>query len=78
MSPDDLSAARAQTAAAYRRLADAAIEAAMAHDDPTTQPFVLGAAHRGVLARTEAVKHSQKLLQAVRTGNRTARRQAKV
>lgn len=68
MSPDHLRAARAQTAAALRRLADAAAQEAMLLDFPDAMPDDRDRARSIVIERFEAVKHSRAILQATTAG----------
>jgi hypothetical protein len=65
---DEVQTARAQTANAYRRLADAALAAAVALDDSGTLPDELDTTMRRVRTRHESAKHAHDTHMATRTG----------
>lgn len=72
MNSDILQPLQQQTAAAYRRLADAALAAAEAHGDGDTRTE--GTRYSKVLDRIESVKHARLLLDAGRAGVARGRR----
>jgi hypothetical protein len=65
---DLISSARAQTAAAYRRLADAATVCASILDDPTSSPADRQRQQSTVIDRSHAVKSAEEYFHAVRAG----------
>jgi hypothetical protein len=72
VSSDQVQATRAQHGQALRRLADAAIEEAMLHDFPDAMPDDRDRAHRRLIERISAAKHSHAVLQATCAGAATS------
>jgi hypothetical protein len=65
---DDVRVSRASQASALRRLADAAIAAAVALDDPASLPDELDTTHRRVIDRVQSAKAAHAVHAASRAG----------